>query len=150
MARGISRYVDSKKVPGKDFLKQEETIMRQTTMAKEATIERKWYVIDATGLTLGRLATQVATILRGKHKPTYTPHVDTGDYVIVINAEKVTMTGKKLDRTMYYRHTGWLGHLKQRTARQFQEADPTGFVFLHPFGGTQNFTITVLINCNSH
>ena len=102
--------------------------MRQTTMAKEATIERKWYVIDATGLTLGRLATQVATILRGKHKPTYTPHVDTGDYVIVINAEKVIMTGKKLDKVMYYRHTGYLGHLKQRTARQFQEADPTGFV----------------------
>lgn len=102
--------------------------MRQTTMAKEATIERKWYVIDATGLTLGRLATEVATILRGKHKPTYTPHVDTGDYVIVINAEKVVMTGKKLDKVMYYRHTGWLGHLKQRTARQFQEQDPTGFV----------------------
>lgn len=95
--------------------------MRQTTMAKEATIERKWYVIDATGLTLGRLATEVATILRGKHKPTYTPHVDTGDYVIVINAEKVVMTGKKLDKVMYYRHTGWLGHLKQRTARQRQE-----------------------------
>lgn len=93
--------------------------MRQTTMAKESTIERKWYVIDATGLTLGRLATEVATILRGKHKPTYTPHVDTGDYVIVINAEKVVMTGKKLDKVMYYRHTGWLGHLKQRTARQF-------------------------------
>ena len=86
--------------------------MRQTTMAKEATIERKWYVIDATGLTLGRLATEVATILRGKHKPTYTPHVDTGDYVIVINAEKVVMTGKKLDKVMYYCYTGWLGHLK--------------------------------------
>lgn len=102
--------------------------MRQTTMAKESTIERKWFVVDAEGLTLGRLASEVATVLRGKHKPTYTPHVDTGDYVIVINAEKVVMTGKKLDKVMYYRHTGWLGHLKQRTARQFQEQDPTGFV----------------------
>lgn len=102
--------------------------MRQTTMAKESTIERKWYVIDADGLTLGRLASEVATVLRGKHKPTYTPHVDTGDYVIVINAEKVVMTGKKLDKVNYYHHTGWLGGLKVKTARQFQESDPVGFV----------------------
>ncbi len=102
--------------------------MHQTTMAKEATIERKWYVVDAAGLTLGRLASEVATVLRGKHKPTFTPHVDTGDYVIVINASKVVMTGKKLDKTMYYRHTGWLGGLKSKTAREFLEKDPTGFV----------------------
>ena len=102
--------------------------MRQTTMAKEATIERKWYVVDAAGMTLGRLASQVATVLRGKHKPTYTPHVDTGDYVIIVNASKVVMTGKKLDKKMYYHHSGWLGGLKPKTARQFLEKDPVGFV----------------------
>ncbi len=102
--------------------------MRQTTMANEATIERKWYVIDATGLTLGRLASEVATVLRGKHKPTYTPHVDTGDYVIIINAEKVVMTGKKLDKVKYYHHSGYIGGLKVKTARTFQEQDPCGFV----------------------
>ena len=102
--------------------------MRQTTMANEATIERIWYVVDATGLTLGRLASQVATVLRGKNKPTYTPHVDTGDYVVIINAEKVVMTGKKLDKVKYYHHSGFLGGLKVKTARQFQEQNPTGFV----------------------
>jgi len=102
--------------------------MRQTTMAKKETIERKWYVVDAEGQTLGRLASEVATVLRGKHKPTYTPHVDTGDYVIIINAEKVTMTGKKLDKVKYYRHTGYMGGLKVKTARTFQDQDPTGFV----------------------
>ena len=102
--------------------------MRQTTMAKEATIERKWYDVDAAGMTLGRLASQVATVLRGKHKPTYTPHVDTGDYVIIVNASKVVMTGKKLDKKMYYHHSGWLGGLKSKTARQFLEKDPVGFV----------------------
>ena len=74
--------------------------MRQTTMAKEATIERKWYVVDAEGQTLGRLASEVASVLRGKNKPTYTPHVDTGDYVIVVNASKVQMTGNKLHNTL--------------------------------------------------
>ena len=73
-------------------------------MANAATIERKWYVVDATDLTLGRLASEVATVLRGKNKPTYTPHVDTGDYVIIVNADKVVMTGKKLDTVNYYRH----------------------------------------------
>ena len=82
-------------------------------MANAATIERKWYVVDATDLTLGRLASkEVATVLRGKNKPTYTPHVDTGDYVIIVNADKVVMTGKKLDTVNYYRHSGWLGGLK--------------------------------------
>lgn len=102
--------------------------MRQTTMAKEATIERKWYVVDAEGMTLGRLASQVATVLRGKHKPIYTPHVDTGDYVIVLNASKVVMTGRKLDKQMYYHYTGFLGGLKSKTARQFRDNDPVGFV----------------------
>ena len=94
--------------------------MRQTTMANAATIERKWYVVDAAGQTLGRLASEVATVLRGKNKPTYTPHVDTGDYVIIIN--------KKLENTKYYRHSGWLGGLKVKTAKQFLEQNPTGFV----------------------
>ena len=102
--------------------------MRQTTMANAATIERKWYVVDAAGQTLGRLASEVATVLRGKNKPNYTPHVDTGDYVIIINADKVVMTGKKLENTKYYRHSGWLGGLKVKTAKQFLEQNPTGFV----------------------
>ena len=102
--------------------------MRQTTMANKATIEHKWYVVDATDMVLGRLASQVATVLRGKHKPTYTPHVDTGDYVIIVNADKVRMTGNKLANEKYYHHTGWLGGLKVKTAKDFLEKDPTGFV----------------------
>ena len=102
--------------------------MRQTTFAKPAEVERTWYVVDGTGKTLGRLATEVASVLRGKNKPTYTPHVDTGDYVIIINADKVVMTGKKLDNVNYYRHSGWLGGLKVKTARQFKEQNPTGWV----------------------
>lgn len=102
--------------------------MRQTTMANAATIEHKWYVVDATDMVLGRLASQVATVLRGKNKPTYTPHVDCGDYVIIINADKVRMTGKKLENEKYYHHTGWLGGLKVKTAKEFLEKDPTGFV----------------------
>jgi large subunit ribosomal protein L13 len=102
--------------------------MRQTTMANKATIEHKWYVVDATDMVLGRLASQVATVLRGKHKPTYTPHVDTGDYVIIVNADKVRMTGNKLVNEKYYHHTGWLGGLKVKTAKEFLEKDPTGFV----------------------
>jgi len=86
-------------------------------VAKPHEVERKWYVIDAEGKTLGRLASQVAAILRGKHKPTYTPHVDTGDFVIIINAEKVNLTGKKLDQKMYRWHTGYPGGLKERTYR---------------------------------
>ena len=102
--------------------------MRQTTMANAATIEHKWYVVDATDMVLGRLASEVATVLRGKNKPTYTPHVDCGDYVIIINADKVRMTGKKLENEKYYHHTGWLGGLKVKTAKEFLEKDPTGFV----------------------
>ena len=97
-------------------------------MASPSTIERQWYVVDATGHTLGRLASEIAKVLRGKNKPTYTPHVDTGDYVVIINAEKVVMTGKKLDKVKYYHHSGFLGGLKVKTARQFQEQNPTGFV----------------------
>lgn len=83
--------------------------MKTTFMANAATIERKWYVVDAEGKTLGRLAAEVAKILRGKHKPTYTPHVDTGDHVIVVNADKVVLTGKKLVQKTYFRHSGYPG-----------------------------------------
>jgi large subunit ribosomal protein L13 len=89
--------------------------MQKTYMAKKedagVTFRREWYVVDATGVPLGRLASKIATILQGKHKPTYTPHFDVGDYVIVVNAEKVKLTGKKLDQKLYYRHTGYIGHL---------------------------------------
>ena len=85
----------------------------KTFMANAQTVERKWYVVDADGMTLGRLASQVAAILRGKNKPTYTPHCDTGDYVIVINAAKVVLTGKKLDQKVYYHHSGYVGGLKE-------------------------------------
>ena len=89
-----------------------------TYMAKGETVERKWYVVDAEGMVLGRLASQVAAILRGKNKPIYTPHVDTGDHVIIVNADKVVLTGNKLDKKKYYHHTGYPGGLKELTYRQ--------------------------------
>ena len=98
-------------------------------VAKPADIERKWYVIDANGQTLGRLATQVAMILRGKHKPTFTPHVDCGDNVIVINAGKVVLTGKKLEQKKYYRYSGYVGGLKETTARDMLEKKPELMVY---------------------
>ena len=82
-------------------------------MANPSTVERKWYVIDATDIAMGRLASQVASILRGKNKPTFTPHVDTGDYVMVINSDKVKLTGKKLQQKMYRHHTGYIGNMKE-------------------------------------
>ena len=90
----------------------------KTFMASPSTIGRKWYVVDATGMTLGRLASEVAKVLRGKNKPIFTPHIDTGDYVIVINAEKIAVTGKKLDQKIYYRHSDYVGGLKQATLRE--------------------------------
>ena len=84
-----------------------------TYMAKASDVQRKWYIVDAEGVVLGRLASQVASILRGKNKPTYTPHVDTGDYVIVINADKVILTGKKLEKKFHRTHSGWIGGLKE-------------------------------------
>jgi len=99
--------------------------MRTTYMAKASEIERKWYVVDAEGKTLGRLASEVASILRGKHKPTFTPHVDTGDHVILINADKIELTGKKLSDKIYYRHTGFAGGLKTRTAGEMRAKYPT-------------------------
>ncbi|MCR2823206.1 50S ribosomal protein L13 [Lederbergia panacisoli] len=99
--------------------------MRTTYMAKASEIERKWYVVDAEGKTLGRLASEVASILRGKHKPTFTPHVDTGDHVILINADKIELTGKKLSDKIYYRHSGFAGGLKTRTAGEMRAKYPT-------------------------
>lgn len=99
--------------------------MRTTFMAKGHEVERKWLVIDAEGQTLGRLASEVAAILRGKNKPTFTPNVDTGDHVIIINAEKIHLTGKKLTDKIYYRHTQFAGGLKQRTALEMRTKYPT-------------------------
>jgi len=87
----------------------------KTFSAKSETVRRDWYVVDADGKTLGRLATELARRLRGKHKPEFTPHVDTGDYIVVINAEKVHVTGNKLADKVYYRHTGYIGHMKSET-----------------------------------
>lgn len=98
--------------------------MRTTYMAKANEVERKWYVVDAAGQTLGRLASEVATLLRGKHKPIFTPHVDTGDYVIIINADKIELTGKKLTDKIYYHHSGHPGGLKQRTAQEMLAQRP--------------------------
>ena len=95
-----------------------------TYMAKAADVQRKWYIVDAQDVVLGRLATRVATVLRGKHKTTYTPHVDTGDYVIVINADKAVLTGKKLDQKMYYSHSGFPGGLSQTPYRSLMEKKP--------------------------
>ena len=104
--------------------------MRTTFMAKGHEVERKWLVIDAEGQTLGRLASEVAAILRGKNKPTFTPNVDTGDHVIIINAEKIHLTGKKLTDKIYYRHTQYAGGLKQRTALEMRNNYPTKMIEL--------------------
>ena len=94
-------------------------------IAKPADVQRKWYVVDAEGKTLGRMATEIATILRGKHKPTFTPHVDGGDFVVVVNAAKVVLTGKKLDQKLYRYHTGgYVGGLKEITYREMMDKKP--------------------------
>ncbi|HHX79776.1 MAG TPA: 50S ribosomal protein L13 [Acholeplasmataceae bacterium] len=98
--------------------------MSKTFMANAQNVERKWYLVDATDLVLGRLSTEVAAILRGKHKPTFTPHVDCGDYVIIVNAEKIALTGNKLQDKMYYRHSGYPGGLKQRNAKTLLDNQP--------------------------
>ncbi len=100
----------------------------KTFMANAQTITRKWYVVDATDQTLGRLATQVASVLKGKLKPTYTPHVDNGDYVVVINAEKIKLTGKKWDQKTYYSHSGYSGGLKSTVAKDVMAKFPTRMV----------------------
>lgn len=95
-----------------------------TFMASPSTIERKWYVVDATGYTLGRLAANVAAVLRGKNKPTFTPSLDTGDYVIIVNADKVKVTGKKLDQKIYYNHSDYVGGMKETTLKEMMEKHP--------------------------
>ena len=96
----------------------------KTFMASSATVDRKWYVVDAEGMTLGRLASEVAKVLRGKNKPTFTPHVDTGEYVIVVNAEKIAVTGKKMDQKIYYSHSDYVGGLKSATLKEMLAKHP--------------------------
>ena len=99
-------------------------------MASPSTIERKWYVVDATGYTLGRLASEVAKVLRGKNKPIYTPHMDCGDYVIIVNAEKVKVTGRKLDQKIYYHHSEYVGGMRETTLREMMAKKPERVVEL--------------------
>ena len=103
-------------------------------MASPSIGEREWYVVDAEGKTLGRLASEVANVLRGKNKPTYTPHIDTGDYVIVVNAEKIQVTGKKLDQKIYYHHSEYVGGMKEATLREMMQKKPE-FVITHAVKG---------------
>ena len=102
----------------------------KTFMASPATIDRKWYVVDATDMTLGRLASEVAKVLRGKNKPIFTPHIDCGDNVIVINAEKIKVTGKKMDQKVYYHHSDYVGGLKEATLREKLEKKPEHVIYL--------------------
>ncbi|MGN0308264.1 MAG: 50S ribosomal protein L13 [Lachnospiraceae bacterium] len=102
----------------------------KTFMASPATIDRKWYVVDATGMTLGRLASEVAKVLRGKNKPIFTPHIDTGDNVIVINAEKIAVTGKKMDQKIYYHHSDYVGGMKETTLREKLAKKPESVIEL--------------------
>ena len=102
----------------------------KTFMASPATIDRKWYVVDATGMTLGRLASEIAKVLRGKNKAIFTPHIDTGDYVIVINAEKIAVTGKKLDQKIYYHHSDYVGGMKETTLREKLAKKPESVIEL--------------------
>ena len=97
----------------------------KTYYAKPSEVQREWLLVDATDMTLGRLASEVAQILRGKNKPTYTPHIDTGDFVVVVNAEKIKITGAKATDKVYYRHTGYVGHLKSETFTEAMEKHPT-------------------------
>ena len=102
----------------------------KTFMASPATIERKWYVVDAANMTLGRLASEVAKVLRGKNKPIFTPHMDTGDFVIVVNADKVKVTGRKLDQKIYYHHSDYVGGMKEATLREMMAKKPEKVVEL--------------------
>jgi large subunit ribosomal protein L13 len=111
--------IPARRTAGPPFLRM------KTYSAKPGEIQRDWLVVDAEGKTLGRLATVIADRLRGKGKPTFTPHIDTGDFVVVVNAEKITVTGKKLDEKMYYRHSGYPGGLRQRSLREQLERQPT-------------------------
>ena len=108
------------------YLKEE--VAMKSFMASPSTIERKWYVVDATGHTLGRLASEVAKVLRGKNKPIFTPHIDTGDYVIVVNADKVKVSGNKLNDKIYYSHSDYVGGLKSRTLKEMLDKKPEAVV----------------------
>ncbi len=108
--------------------------MQKTFMANKKDVERKWYLIDAKDKVLGRLASKIATILMGKHKPIYTPNVDCGDFVVVVNAEKVRLTGKKIEKKLYWRHTGYFGGIKCRTAKDYLEKKPE-FLIWHAVKG---------------
>lgn len=117
------------KLLAKRFDFKEVTLtMRTTYIAKQADIERKWYVVDASGKTLGRLASEIAKVLKGKNKPMYTSFIDTGDYVIVVNAEKIAVTGKKMDQKLYTHHTGHIGGLKQVTLKRMLETKPEAVI----------------------
>ena len=102
----------------------------KTYMANPDKIERKWYVVDAEGQTLGRLSAEIAKVLRGKNKPVFTPHVDTGDYVIVINAEKISVTGKKMDQKIYYHHSDYVGGMKETTLKEMMAKKPEAVIEL--------------------
>ncbi len=102
----------------------------RTFMLRKEDVKRDWYVVDAAGKTLGRLSTEIAKRLMGKHKPIYTPHVDTGDYIVVVNAEKIKLTGKKWNKKLYYRHSGYMGGLKVFTARKLWERKPETLIQL--------------------
>lgn len=102
----------------------------KTYVTKAADVERSWFVVDAEGQNLGRLATRIATVLRGKHKPEYSPSVDAGDYVVVVNAEKITVTGRRMDQKIYYRHSGYPGGLKEKTLREQLEKHPERVISL--------------------
>ena len=99
-------------------------------MASPSTINREWYVVDATGYTLGRLASEVAKVLRGKNKPIFTPHIDTGDYVVIINADKIKVTGKKMDQKIYYHHSDYVGGMKETTLREKMAKKPEDVIYL--------------------
>lgn len=107
------------------YFEPECEVVEKTFVTKQKDVQREWYVVDAAGQTLGRLAAQVARVLRGKHKPVYSPSVDTGDYVIVVNAEKIHVTGRKLDQKIYYRYSGYPGGLKEITLRNLLQKRPT-------------------------
>lgn len=108
---------------------------RPTRSTRPADVVRRWYVVDAENQVLGRLATRVSMILRGKHRATFTPHVDTGDFVIIVNAEKVRLTGRKLEQKVYYRHTGWVGHLRSTTAGKLLSGPHADRVVRHAVRG---------------
>ena len=129
----------------------------KTFMASPATIERKWYVVDATDMTLGRLASEVAKVLRGKNKAIFTPHVDTGDYVIVVNAAKVKVTGKKLNQKIYYHHSDYVGGMKETTLKEMLASKPERVIELAVKGmlpkgplGRQMYTKLHVYACPEH